>query len=59
MTVREGTIPTALGAVVAGVGATMAAKRKAPKIAAGVVGFGAAHIILGAIDLMQHNRDWE
>ena len=52
MAVREGTIPTVLGSVVTGVGATMAAMEMAPMIAAGVVGFGAAHIVLGAIDLV-------
>lgn len=56
MRVREGTIPTALGAVVTGVGASMAAKRIAPTAAAGIVGFGAAHIVLGAIDIIQHKR---
>lgn len=57
MAVHEGVIPTALGTVVTGVGATMVAKRVSPMIAAGVVGFGAAHIILGAIDLVQHRKD--
>ena len=57
MAVREGTIPTALGTVVTGVGAALAVKHKKPMIAAGVVGFGAAHIILGAIDLVQHKED--
>ena len=56
MSVREGTIPTALGTVVTGVGATMVSKKVAPMIAAGVVGFGAAHILLGAIDMVQHNK---
>jgi len=58
MNVREGTIPTALGTVVTGVGATLVAKRVAPMVAAGVVGFGAAHVILGAIDLVQHKNHW-
>jgi hypothetical protein len=57
MAVREGMIPTALGTVVTGVGAAMAVKRITPMIAAGAVGFGAAHIALGAIDLIQHKRD--
>ena len=59
MAIREGTIPTVMGAAAAGVGAAMAAKRVAPKIAAGIVGFGAAHIILGTVDLVQHKRFWE
>lgn len=56
MAVREGTIPTALGTVVTGVGATLVAMQVAPMVAAGVVGFGAAHIVLGAIDLAQHKK---
>lgn len=51
MAVREGTVPVALGSVVTGVGAVMVAMEMLPMIAAGVVGFGAAHILLGAIDL--------
>lgn len=57
MAVREGIIPTALGTVATGVGAALATKHKTPMIAAGVVGFGAAHIILGAIDMVQHKKD--
>jgi len=52
MAVREGAAPVALGTVVTGVGAVMVAMEMAPMIAAGVVGFGAAHIVLGAIDLV-------
>lgn len=58
MEVREGMIPTALGAIATGVGTAFAVKHKKPMIAAGVVGFGAAHIVLGAIDLVQHKKDW-
>jgi hypothetical protein len=39
-------------------GATLAAMKVAPLVAAGVVGFGLAHIVLGTIDLVQH-RDNE
>jgi hypothetical protein len=56
MAVREGTIPTVLGTVVTGVGAAMVAMEVAPMIAAGVVGYGAAHIVLGTIDLAQHKN---
>jgi hypothetical protein len=58
MAVREGMIPTALGTVATGVGAVMAAKHKKSMIAAGVVGFGAAHLILGTIDLFQHKEEY-
>ncbi len=54
METHEGEIPVALGAVVTGIGATMVALETAPIIAAGVIGFGAAHIVLGAIDLVEH-----
>lgn len=57
MAIREGMIPTALGTIATGVGAVLVAKHKKPKIAAGVVGFGAAHIVLGAIDLVQHREE--
>lgn len=58
MAIHEGSIPTILGTVVTGVGATMLAKKMAPKVAAGVVGFGAAHIVLGAIDMAHHKSRW-
>jgi hypothetical protein len=56
MAMREGAIPTVLGTVVTGVGAAMVAMEMAPMIAAGVVGFGAAHIVLGTIDLIEHKK---
>ena len=56
MAVREGAVPTALGTVVTGVGAAMVAMQVAPMVAAGVVGFGAAHIVLGTIDLAEHKN---
>lgn len=59
MASREGAIPTVLGTVVTGVGAAMVAMEMAPMIAAGVVGFGAAHIMLGAIDLVEHKNHHE
>jgi hypothetical protein len=42
-----------------GIGAAMATKHVAPRLAAGVVGFGAAHILLGAIDMVQHRSRWK
>jgi|GEM_PF-696217 len=56
MSILEGAIYTALGTVVTGVGAAMVAMETAPMIAAGEVGFGAAHIVLGAIDLIEHKK---
>jgi len=57
MAVREGAGTVALGTVVTGVGAVMVAMELAPMIAAGVVGFGAAHILLGAMDFANHNNE--
>ena len=56
MKINEGMIPTALGAIVTGTGATMLKKKVAPKTAAGVIGFGLAHVVLGSIDLVQHRN---
>ncbi len=50
---REGLIPTVLGAVVSASAASLLGSKY--KLAAtGVLGFGLAHIVLGAIDLIEH-----
>lgn len=62
MKVREGLIPTALGTAVtvAGViwdGMEMKKSRVkniTPMVAAGIVGFGLAHVVLGTIDLIEN-----
>jgi hypothetical protein len=51
---REGLIPTVLGTAVTATGASM--RNKYPMAAAAVVGFGLAHVVLGAIDLVEHRR---
>jgi hypothetical protein len=66
MDIKEGVIPTALGTAVtaAGIAWDAMAMRKShnskgnimPMVAAGVVGFGIAHVLLGSIDLTQHHR---
>jgi hypothetical protein len=58
---REGLIPTMLGTVVTAAGATlsrnnMKKKNMLPMLEAAVIGFGLAHIVLGAIDLVEHRR---
>ncbi len=58
---REGLIPTILGSVVTAAGASFSKKdmkknNLMPMIEAGVIGFGLAHIVLGAIDLVEHRR---
>lgn len=64
--IREGLIPVVLGTAVTAAGVMLEAidmrshgTRKYEKIsmvAAGIAGFGLAHIVLGTIDLVQHNR---
>jgi hypothetical protein len=63
---REGTIPTALGAVVTAGAVALRAmdikkrgmrkKDMVPMIETAVLGFGLAHVVLGAIDLVEHRR---
>lgn len=62
---REGIIPTALGAAVTATGIALRGrdmKRRGmdkkdimPGLEAGIIGFGLAHIVLGAIDYFQHD----
>lgn len=65
MKTREGLIPTVLGAAVTtaatAAGAGMMKKEYdrnhlAPMVAAGIAGFGLAHIVLGSIDLVEHRK---
>ncbi|WP_169083123.1 asparagine synthase [Paenibacillus sp. PL91] len=50
---REGLIPAVLGTVVSASGAKML-NSKYKLVGIGVLGFGLAHVILGAIDLVEH-----
>jgi len=55
MNIREGLIPAILGsAVTAGGYALKQMQGKHSMIANTVIGFGLAHIVLGAIDLVEH-----
>lgn len=57
MDIREGLIPTALGSVVTATGYALQQRRGSNKMVANtVLGFGLAHVVLGAIDLVQHRR---
>lgn len=56
MIVREGIIPAALGSIVTAAGAAMVARKISPKVSAGILGFGLAHIVLGSIDLVEHGN---
>ncbi len=58
VTKREGMIPTILGAVVTASAATLLRSRY-KKTATGVLGFGLAHVVLGAIDLFGRRRAWK
>jgi hypothetical protein len=54
---REGLIPTVLGTAVTATGAALLGTNRT--LACSIMGFGAAHIVLGAIDLVEHRKqDW-
>lgn len=54
---REGLIPTVLGTAVTATGIMLKQNRKIdPMISNTIFGFGLAHIVLGAIDLVEHRR---
>lgn len=65
---REGLIPTVLGTVVTAAGTALEIndmrkhgtnvkdREVVSLVAAGIVGFGLAHVVLGTIDLVQHRR---
>jgi len=52
---REGMIPTALGTVVTLAGLTL--RKTNPVVGWGVAGIGLAHVLLGAIDLIEHAKE--
>lgn len=54
MGVREGLIPTILGTAVTTAGLAMRGYGMRPMVANSVIGFGLAHVVLGAIDLVEH-----
>jgi TPP-dependent pyruvate/acetoin dehydrogenase alpha subunit len=56
--IREGLIPAVLGsAVTAAAGYAMMQKSSTNKMVANTIfGFGLAHIVLGAIDLVEHRK---
>ncbi len=57
LNIREGMIPTLLGTAVSATGYALKQKRGSNKMIANTVfGFGLAHIVLGAIDLVEHRR---
>ncbi|MGE5328211.1 MAG: asparagine synthase [Deltaproteobacteria bacterium] len=56
MRTREGTTATIVGVIVALIG--YALYSSTPIWAAGIIGFGLAHIVLGVIDLLQNNNNY-
>ena len=56
---NEGIIPTVLGTAVATTGAIMSrnSRGRGDKVAWGIMGFGLAHVVLGAIDIVQHRNE--
>ena len=54
---REGLIPAVLGSAVTAAGFMMKQKSGTNKMVANTIfGFGLAHIVLGAIDLVEHRK---
>jgi hypothetical protein len=53
MKVREGIIPAVLGAAVTATG--IAVRMSKPALGWGIAGFGLAHIVLGAIDIVEYH----
>ena len=53
---REGMMPTVLGTAVTATG--LALKSANPALGWGIAGFGLAHLVLGAIDLVEHSHDF-
>ena len=55
--IREGLIPAVLGSAVTAAGYVMKQKSGSNKMVANTIfGFGLAHIVLGAIDLVEHRK---
>ncbi|WP_397536339.1 asparagine synthase [Rummeliibacillus pycnus] len=55
--VREGLIPAVLGTAVTTTGVALRNNKSiTPWIRGSIIGFGLAHIVLGAIDLVEHRR---
>lgn len=52
---REGMVPTVLGTAVTATG--LALRGVNPALGWGIAGFGLAHVLLGAIDLVEHGPD--
>lgn len=57
MNVREGLIPTILGSAVTATGYALKQKDGSNQMIANTIfGIGLAHVVLGAIDLVEHRR---
>ncbi|QHE51224.1 asparagine synthase [Pontibacillus sp. HMF3514] len=57
MNIREGIIPVVLGTAVTAAAYCLESRRsRQERYADALVGFGLAHIVLGAIDLIEHRR---
>lgn len=52
---REGSLPTALGTVVTGLG--MKIKKDSPRLGWGIAGFGLAHILLGSLEMIEERKN--
>jgi hypothetical protein len=57
--IREGLIPAVLGTAVTATGYALKQSRKVDStLSDTIVGFGLAHIVLGAIDLVEHRHHY-
>ncbi|MFZ3577947.1 asparagine synthase [Virgibacillus sp. DJP39] len=55
--VREGLIPAILGTAVTSTGLALRKNRRIqPMVRGSIIGFGLAHVVLGAIDLVEHRQ---
>lgn len=55
--VREGLIPAVLGTAVTSAGVALRNNKNiTPLLTGSIIGFGLAHVVLGAIDLVEHRR---
>lgn len=58
MKVSEGAVSTGIGTAVTAAGAALAAMKIAPLVSGGIVGFGLAHVVMGAVELSRRRQDF-
>lgn len=58
MKMQEGMIPTMLGTAVTATGTMLRRRDNKSAMAAGLIGFGLAHVVLGAIDMIDNRNEF-